>query len=243
MRIRQHPLLLPPGGPLIFPDPRAADTEGLVAVGGDLSVERLLLAYEKGIFPWYDTGLPPLWWSPDPRALLDTASLRISRSMRRVLRNGGFRLTLNTAFERVMRSCGLEREGGTWILPEMVDAYTRLHRLGHAHSFEVWYGDELSGGLYGVQRGGLFAAESMFHRRANASKVALIASVISAFRGGIELYDVQFSTPHLASMGAYTLARDGYLRRLARATRVAVELSEVLQGPELASHQAEKRAD
>lgn len=225
MRRRQVPLLIAPGGPLVFPDPRLADDEGLVAIGGDLSVERLLFAYEAGIFPWHDEGLPPLWWSPDPRTIIEPSRLVVSRSMRRVLRRGEFSVSYNRAFERVMRACGDERKEGTWILPEMLDAYVRLHELGHAHSIEVWKEGELVGGLYGVQRGALFAAESMFHRATNASKVALIVSVRALERAGVRLYDVQFLTPHLASLGACQISRVNYLSRLASAREIELDLS------------------
>lgn len=217
-------MLIARGSPPAFPDPRQADSEGLVAIGGDLSAERLLLAYDSGIFPWYDRGLPPLWWSPDPRAVLERKRLHVSRSMRRLIRHPGYRLTFNRDFRRVMVECGRHRDGGTWILPEMVTAYVRLHDLGDAHSFEVWEDGELVGGLYGVQRGGLFAAESMFHRRTNASKLALIASVIALFDAGVVLYDVQFLTPHLESMGATLISRTEYLARLERARGLTVEL-------------------
>jgi leucyl/phenylalanyl-tRNA--protein transferase len=216
-------MLLARGGPLVFPDPRGVDDEGLVAVGGDLSPARLLFAYASGIFPWYDEGLPPLWWSPDPRSVIDPSSLHVSRSLRRKLDR--FELSYNRAFERVMRECGQGRDGGTWILPEMVTAYVRLHRGGHAHSVEVWRGEQLVGGLYGVQVGGLFAAESMFHREADASKVALVAAVHTTFGAGTRLFDVQFSTPHLVRMGAYDLPRAGYLDRLAQAIHVDVDLA------------------
>ncbi|MGC4087434.1 MAG: leucyl/phenylalanyl-tRNA--protein transferase [Polyangiaceae bacterium] len=144
--------------------------------------------------------------------------------MRRFLRSTSLQLSFNRAFEAVMLAAAREREGGTWILPEMVDAYTRLHELGHAHSVEVWQGSELVGGLYGVQRGALFAAESMFHRVTNASKVALIASVQSLFSAGITLFDVQFTTPHLASLGSFEVSRRDYLARLASAIREPVSL-------------------
>jgi leucyl/phenylalanyl-tRNA---protein transferase len=225
MRRRRRPLLIVPGGPIAFPDPETADDEGLLAVGGDLSVPRLLAAYDQGIFPWYDDGLPPLWWSPDPRAVMDPERLHVSTSLRRQLRQRRLVVSFDRDFRRVMQECGRRREGGTWILPEMLEAYTLLHRAGHAHSFEVWSGDQLVGGLYGVQRGGLFAAESMFHRVRDASKLALVVSVRSLFRAGISLYDVQFSTPHLASLGAYEVSRAEYLARLraarGRAVRVA----------------------
>ncbi len=219
----RRPPLLVATEMVAFPDPRHADDEGLVAIGGDLSVERLLLAYESGIFPWYDAGLPPLWWSPDPRAVIDNQSLHISRSMRRALRED-FELRLDTAFRSVMTECAQNRNGGTWILPEMVEAYVELFQRGHAHSVEVWTGGELVGGLYGVQCGGLFAAESMFHRRTNASKIALVAAVRNFFAAGIELFDVQFLTPHLDSLGAYELPRTEYLQRVARARRSQVSL-------------------
>ena len=224
MARRRRPVLLPPGGPLAFPDPEASDAEGLLAVGGDLSPERLLLAYESGIFPWYAEGLPPMWWSPDPRAVIDPPALHVSKSLAREIRRGTFRVTQNVAFERVMRECGNEREGGTWILPEMLAAYVRLHELGHAVSFEVWRGERLVGGLYGVVRGALFAAESMFHRETNASKVALVAAVRTLFAAGIALFDVQFLTPHLASMGVYEIPRSEYLSRARDAVGRTVSL-------------------
>lgn len=208
-----------------FPDPLTADARGLLAVGGSLAPEWLLAAYDQGIFPWYDEGMPPLWWSPDPRAVLDAERLHVSRSMSRVLRSGQFRVTYDRAFERVMRACGEDRAEGTWITSEMLDAYVRLHELGHAHSFEVWYQNELVGGLYGVQRGALFAAESMFHRVTNASKVALITSVRALFRAGVCLFDVQFLTSHLVSLGAHELRRREYLTRLAAARERQTDLS------------------
>ncbi len=184
-------------------------------MGGDLSVPRLLLAYSRGIFPWYDEGLPPLWWSPDPRGVIDPDRLHVSRSLHRRLRRGGFTVTLDADFAGVMRACAADRAEGTWILPAMVEAYIALHACGHAHSFEVWMDGGLAGGLYGVRVGGLFAAESMFHRRTDASKIALVSAVTTSFAAGIGLFDVQFVTPHLASMGAYTVRRADYLARLA----------------------------
>jgi leucyl/phenylalanyl-tRNA--protein transferase len=227
MARRGRPVLLAPGGPLEFPDPEQSDAEGLLAIGGDLSPERLLLAYECGIFPWYAEGLPPMWWSPDPRAIVNPSTLHVSRSLARELKQGSFSVTFDRAFEDVMRECGREREGGTWILPEMLEAYLRLHALGHARSFEVWDGTRLVGGLYGVQRGAVFAAESMFHRATNASKVALVAAVKSLFAAGIELFDVQFTTPHLASMGVYDLPRHAYLARVRAAADQRVSLDGV----------------
>lgn len=217
----------------VFPDPSGSDARGLVAAGGELSPEWLITAYERGIFPWYDDGLPILWWSPDPRTLLDPEALHVSRSMRRFIRHTSLTLTFNHAFVEVMQAAAREREGGTWILPEMIEAYTRLHALGYAHSVEVWQGSELVGGLYGVQRGALFAAESMFHRVTNASKLALIASVRSLFAAGIRLFDVQFTTPHLSSLGAYEVSRREYLARLRVAISARVDLGKLTPTTEL----------
>jgi leucyl/phenylalanyl-tRNA--protein transferase len=189
----------------------------LVAIGGDLSVPRLLAAYRSGIFPWYNDGLPILWWSPNPRAVLPMENLHVSRSMRRVLRHGEFQVTWNQAFTEVMRLCGEERSGGTWILPEMRLAYESLHRAGYAHSIEVWLEGKLAGGLYGVRLGGLFAAESMFHRVTDASKVALIVACRNLHEDGVSVFDVQFVTDHLRRMGAIELTRDDYLGRVAQA--------------------------
>jgi leucyl/phenylalanyl-tRNA--protein transferase len=224
MGARPGPVFFAAGRAAAFPDPRDADDDGLVAIGGDLRPETLLVAYETGIFPWYGPDLPPLWWSPDPRAVLDANRLHVSRSMRRVLRRRGFELSWNRAFGAVMRACAERRATGTWIVPEMEQAYGRLHALGHAHSLEVWFGSELAGGLYGVQRGALFAAESMFHVRTNASKIALIASVQTLFAAGIELFDVQFLTSHLELLGAFEISRDEYLARLERARCKTVDL-------------------
>jgi leucyl/phenylalanyl-tRNA--protein transferase len=224
MRARRKPQFLLPGAPLGFPDPNKADDEGLLAIGGDLSPERLLFAYEHGIFPWYDEGLPPMWWSPNPRAVMDAKSVHVSRSLSRVIRAQRFTVTFDVAFREVMLECGRERDAGTWILPEMVEAYCALHALGHAHSVEVWRGDMLVGGLYGVQRGALFAAESMFHRERDASKVGLVSAVQRLFEAGIALFDVQFLTPHLASLGAYEIPRSQYLEICALATGRAVAL-------------------
>lgn len=229
MHTARRPWLIVPGSAPEFPDPELADSDGLLAVGGDLGSRRLLLAYERGVFPWYDKGLPPLWWSPDPRAVMDIDHLHISRSMRREIRNTRLSLTFDRAFHEVMFQCGRQRENGTWILDPMLDAYTHLHELGHAHSIEAWEEGQLVGGLYGVHLGGLFAAESMFHRRTNASKLVLQASVSTLFGLGIELFDVQFLTEHLASLGAYEISRAEYLRRLRRAVFKEVDLSHLAQ--------------
>ena len=208
------PILLSPGAPIEFPDPRLADDEGLVAVGGDLSPQRLLHAYDHGIFPWYDESLPEMWWSPNPRAVLWPEQLHVSSRLQRTLKTGGFRLTWDREFSEVIRSCGANRSDGTWLTSEMVLAYEELHRLGHVHSLEVWYDNQLAGGIYGVHRGGLFAAESMFHRRTDASKVGLVALVRSLAARGVELIDIQILTGHLESMGATSMPRQDYLSQV-----------------------------
>jgi leucyl/phenylalanyl-tRNA--protein transferase len=200
-----------------FPDPREFDAEGLVAIGGELTVERLRAAYRGGIFPWYAEGILPMWWSPDPRGLMTAERLHVGRSLRRTLARGDFTLTWNACFARVMAECGKCRPEGTWVIPEMLLAYERLHRGGHAHSLEVWRDRELVGGVYGVQVGALFAAESMFHRQTDMSKVALVALVRCLFAAGIELFDVQFVTPHLHRLGAFEVRRADYLRAAAAA--------------------------
>lgn len=226
------PIYIRPGSVPVFPDPLRSDAEGLIAVGGDLSPARLLAAYSRGIFPWYEEGVPPLWWSPDPRAVMTEESLHVSRRLGRRLRQGGFGVTWNRAFGRVMRACGENRPEGTWIFPEMLEAYEGLHVLGHAHSLEVWMSGDLAGGIYGVQCGGLFAAESMFTRRADASKIALVCCLRSVSRAGIGLFDVQFLTPHLETMGAHECSREEYLRRLDEVCEMTVDLSapELYQG-------------
>ena len=168
------------GRDVAFPDPARAEPDGLLAVGGDLRPERLLAAYALGIFPWFDDSSPILWWSPDPRPVLEPERLHVSRRLARTIRQGRYRVTADTAFERVIRSCAArERPGqrGTWITDEMVLAYVRLHRLGFAHAFEAWEGDALAGGLYGVSLGGVFFGESMFADRPDASKVAFVRAV------------------------------------------------------------------
>jgi leucyl/phenylalanyl-tRNA--protein transferase len=242
-RPRRLPVVLPDRGQAAFPDPLLYDAEGLLAIGGDLSPERLLAAYRAGIFPWYAEGYVPMWWSPDPRAVLDADRLHVARSLGKRIRRGGFTVTWNRCFARVMSACGERRRGGTWILPEMVAAYGELHRLGHAHSLEVWRGERLVGGVYGVQVGALFAAESMFHRETDMSKVALVALVRALGAAGIELLDVQFTTPHLASLGARDLPRAEYLRLLAVARERAVDLRSLDVAGALAAADAPNPSD
>jgi leucyl/phenylalanyl-tRNA---protein transferase len=205
---------------LLFPPSHYADPDGLLAVGGDLSPERLLLAYSQGIFPWYEEGSPPLWWSPHPRLVLFPAELKVSRSLSRVIRKKTFQVTMDQDFRAVISHCGSARrarEEGTWIVPEMIEAYFLLHRLGLAHSVETWHGGELVGGLYGVALGRVFFGESMFSLMNDASKVALVHLVTWLQQKGFELIDCQVSTEHLKRMGAREIPRDEFLRRLAEA--------------------------
>jgi leucyl/phenylalanyl-tRNA--protein transferase len=203
-----------PRVPLLYPE--LADESGLVAVGGDLRPERLLDAYRHGIFPWYDEHTPILWWSPDPRGIfeLTDGGLHVSRRLWRTVRSGRFDVTVNRDFAGVIRACA-ERPGlGTWITPEMIEAYERLHRLGFAHSVEAWQGGVLGGGVYGVAIGGFFAGESMFTRARDGSKVALVALMGRLRERGFALFDTQFVTDHTRRLGAVEVRRDEYLRRL-----------------------------
>ena len=227
-RSPHRPVLLSSDAPPVFPDPRRGDDEGLVAIGGDLSSERLRAAYAAGIFPWYNDGFPVLWWSPNPRAVLPAEELHVSRSLARRLAKRDYAVTWNLAFAEVIAACGQGRKGGTWIVPEMRLAYQRLHHAGHAHSVEVWQSNRLVGGLYGVQSGALFAAESMFHRETDASKIAVVAASRSLRRAGIEVFDVQFATPHLRSLGVKEISRDDYLGRVARASRQRLDLTRLV---------------
>jgi len=189
---------------LSFPPPHLAEPDGLLAMGGDLSTDRLLLAYRKGIFPWYESG-PILWWSPDPRFVLFPDELKISRSIRPLLNRNAFDFTINKAFEQVIRHCQQiprNDQMGTWITEEVVRAYTSLHKLGHAHSAEVWKDDELIGGLYGIRIGRVFFGESMFSRQSNASRYAFIKYVNVLKAEGVELIDCQVYTEYLESFGA-----------------------------------------
>jgi leucyl/phenylalanyl-tRNA--protein transferase len=204
---------------LAFPPPSHAEPFGLLAVGGDLSSERLLLGYSLGIFPWYEEP-PILWFSPDPRMLIEPGALHVPRRLRRTLRQGRFELRLDTAFARVIRACAeVPRDGerGTWLTPEMIEAYVALHEQGWAHSCEAWQGSELVGGAYGVSLGGAFFAESMFHLATDASKAALAALVWQVEAWGFTLFDCQLPTPHLASLGAQPWPRERFLAALERA--------------------------
>jgi len=203
---------------LSFPAPASALVEpnGLLALGGDLSPQRLLQAYQQGIFPWFGADDPILWWSPNPRAVFYPERLHISRSMRKVLRKSNLRITLNHDFNQVIASCARERadQAGTWISPAMIDAYQQLHRLGHAHSIEVWEQETLVGGLYGVAMGRVFCGESMFQTRANASKIALFVFADYFREHGGKLIDCQVGNAHLFSLGAQPIARAVFLHQL-----------------------------
>ena len=200
-----------------FPDPRSATRDGLVAVGGDLHPDTLRLAYRSGIFPWPAPGLPLLWFSPPERGVLDFADLHVPRSLERAARRNAFRLTVDGDFGAVIRGCaGTPRPGqdGTWITPDIVEAYEHLHTLGVAHSAEAWDGGRLVGGIYGVDVDGAFAAESMFYREPNASKLALLHLVAHLGGRGLDWLDIQVMTPHMARLGARGMPRDRFLARL-----------------------------
>ncbi len=207
-----------PEGP--FPPLHLAleEPNGLLAVGGDLSPQRLLNAYSHGIFPWYSEGEPILWWSPAPRAVLFPQELHIGRSLKKRLRQHPFNITLNRAFESVIDACAAPRkqaDSGTWITSGMRQAYLQLHQLGYAHSVECWQDDSLAGGLYGVQVGRLFCGESMFTRSSDAAKIALV-TLLTRLKAEIELVDIQMMTPHLAQLGAREISRIEYQRQLSR---------------------------
>lgn len=199
---------------LLFPSPEQASAEGIVAVGGDLKPERVMLAYRKGIFPWFESDDFLLWWSPDPRMVLFPDQLKISKSMRTVLRKKQFEVTFNKAFDQVVEACAKVKrfgQNGTWITPGLMEVYSTLHTQGHAHSVEVWEEGSLVGGLYGIDLGTVFCGESMFSKSSNASKVALIFLVKELKKNKYELIDCQVPTQHLASMGAEPISRTKFL--------------------------------
>jgi leucyl/phenylalanyl-tRNA---protein transferase len=207
------------GRRLAFPDPNLAE-DGLLAVGGDLRPERLLLAYASGIFPWYDEGQPILWHSPDPRMVLEAEGLHVPASLGKSIKRRPYRITFDTAFRSVIEACAAARRSdapGTWITPEMIEAYVELHRQGFAHSAEAWKRETLAGGLYGVSLGGAFFGESMFARMPDASKIVFVALVRHLQRWGITLIDCQVHTLHLARFGAEEWPRNRYLAALRQA--------------------------
>ena len=202
---------------LLFPDVENADDDGLLAVGGDLSPERLLLAYRNGIFPWFNEDSMILWWSPDPRMVLFPNKIRISKSMQQVIKSDRFRITWNTKFEEVVGACsGIKRKGqeGTWITPEMKVAYLKLHQMGIAKSIEVWENELLVGGLYGIDLGDIFCGESMFSKTSNASKFGFIHLALELQQKKYKLIDCQVHTDHLASLGAEEIPRKQFIKIL-----------------------------
>jgi leucyl/phenylalanyl-tRNA---protein transferase len=225
-RVGRQPALPPDGraraphpvGPSawVLPDPAEADEDGVVGIGADLAPSTLADAYRRGIFPWPHPGVPLPWFSPDPRGVLELGSFVVTRSLQRRLRRSGWVTTVDAAFPEVVDGCATGRgEEGTWITASMARAYARFHELGWAHSVEVGDDDELVGGLYGVQVGGVFTGESMFHRANDASKVALLDLAVRLREAGGSLVDVQVATPHLRRLGACELPREGFLTRLA----------------------------
>jgi leucyl/phenylalanyl-tRNA--protein transferase len=212
-----------------FPDPRTAAIDGIVAIGGDLHPETLLLAYRQGIFPWPMQGLPLTWMCPEERAVLEFDALHIPRSLAQTRRKSPFRFTIDKAFPEVIAACARAKrpdQPGTWITGPMMRAYVRFHELGHAHSVEAWEGDELVGGLYGVDVDGLFAGESMFRLRPNASKLALLHLIDHLRERGAEWIDIQIMTPHFELLGARNIPRDQFLVRLAEARERGIKLFE-----------------
>ncbi len=212
-----------------FPDPRDAPYGDIVAVGGNLHTHNLLSAYERGIFPWPIEGWPLTWFSPQERAIIEFKDLKIPRSLAKLRRRAPYRLTIDTAFRAVILTCARvprADEQGTWITPQMLEAYCRLHELGHAHSVEAWEGEALVGGLYGVDAGGAFAGESMFYLRPNASKLALLHLIEHLERRGLDWLDIQVMTPHMKALGASTITREEFLDKLAAARRRKLKLFE-----------------
>lgn len=213
--------------PIRFPDPNDADEQGIVAVGGALEPEIILTAYRQGIFPWPAEDWPLLWFSPPLRAVLRFADLHLSRSLGRALRRAAWTYTVDAAFPEVIATCArIDRNGerGTWITPPLERAYTKLHRLGYAHSVEVWEGDVLVGGIYGVDVDGAFAAESMFHRRSDASKAAFVHLVRHLAAGGLDWIDIQIMTPHMQRFGAMEIPRREFLGRLQETRRRGLQV-------------------
>lgn len=204
---------------LVFPPPELAEEDGLLAAGGDLSEERILLAYSMGIFPWYSDSSPILWWSPDPRLILMPEELRISRSLRQTIRKGIYTITMDTVFPAVIRNCA-DRAEGTWLTDEMREAYIRLHNAGYAHSIESWHEGKLAGGLYGVALGKVFFGESMFAKKPDASKVAFVKLVRYLIKKGFEIVDCQVATGHLKSLGAREIPRSEFISTLKQALTI-----------------------
>lgn len=208
------------GSEILFPPPQLAEENGLLAIGGDLSPQRLLLAYSQGIFPWYSDGEPILWWAPMPRCVLLPGDFHLSRSLRKLLRRKEYRATIDQSFAAVIRACAMSGErrlSGTWLSAEMIAAYEDLFSLGYCHSVEIWAGAELVGGLYGVSLGRSFFGESMFHRRTDASKIALYALSQTLFHSNFVMIDMQLPTPHLLSLGGRLIERGDFEQLLKNA--------------------------
>lgn len=205
---------------IVFPPPELADDDGLLAVGGNLSVDRLVLAYSMGIFPWYSGKSPILWWSPDPRLILFPKELKVSRSLQQTIKKDIYQVTTNAAFEDVIRNCAtITRKGedGTWITDDMIEAYIRMHKAGYAHSVEAWDGDELAGGLYGIIMGKAFFGESMFAKKSDASKVAFATYALKLAEKGFDLIDCQVTTAHMKRFGAREISRIEFMKHLKNA--------------------------
>ena len=213
-------------GDLVFPPPELAREDGLLAVGGDLSIPRLILAYRQGIFPWYNPGEPIFWWSPDPRLILEPSDLHVSRRLERIIQQRRFQVTLDRAFEEVIRACSetrMKRGEGTWLTPEMIEAYIELHYLGKTHSVETWQGDRLVGGLYGIAMGRVFFGESMFTKVSDASKIAFVTLIRQLSEWDFAMIDCQVTTFHLLSLGAKEIPRSFFLKRLKKLTDLPSE--------------------
>jgi len=206
---------------LIFPDPFEADESGMLAIGGDLNIDRLLLAYSQGIFPWFNPDDPIMWWSPAWRPIFIPGEIKVSKSLRRTIRKNIFEIRMDTEFEAVMRACGDLRkdEEGTWITEEMIEAYTIMHKMGYAHSVEAWKDNELVGGLYGVALGKAFFGESMFHKVNDASKVAFFALSENLKDWGFHFIDSQVSNPHLERLGSMEIHRTVFMEMLSVAIK------------------------
>ena len=209
-----------------FPPPHLASKEGLLAIGGDLSRERLLLAYRMGIFPWFSDDEPILWWSPDPRLVLYPNEIKISKTLKKIMQKGLFKVTMDSAFVQVINQCAqirIQNNQETWILEDMIDAYCKLHELGFAHSVEAWYQGELAGGLYGVSLGNCFFGESMFTRISNASNVALVTLVEYLNTLSFDIIDCQLTTEHLLRFGAKEIPRAAFLNQLEESLKASTK--------------------
>ncbi|WP_428412864.1 leucyl/phenylalanyl-tRNA--protein transferase [Legionella sp.] len=204
-----------PNEEFIFPDPETSDKQGLLLIGGDLNPKRIIQAYSQGVFPWYGPGSPVLWWSPNPRLIVRPSAFKVSHSLQKSLKKP-FKITVDTAFPEVIRACAtsLERVENTWIVNDMIEAYTQIHAMGYAHSFEVWLDNELVGGLYGVSLGRAFFGESMFHTVTDTSKIAFYYLCQTMEQWDFDFIDCQLPTPHLLSLGAEIISRADFMRLL-----------------------------